>query len=145
MKKNRTNLRKYDGYVSLTAVLIFSVIAISITTTLLLLITTLAITTESSEDYARAKSSAESCVEIVLNKLQSDVDYPAGETLVEGSAECEVVDILGTGSTNRTIQVKATADDITVRLEVRILTIFPYIEIQDWQEVSYFQTSLHET
>jgi hypothetical protein len=135
---NIQNYKKYDGYISLLSVILISVVGISITTTLLIVTSSINNSYRTTRDATKAQYAAESCIEHALEELQQDNGYLSGESLIMEDSECEIVEILGDGNTNREIRSEGKSGTSTKRYTVILHHIAPSIEITQWKEVSDF-------
>lgn len=88
-----------------------------------------------------AQNVANGCAETALRKLRDDPAYNGDEILTLPAGEsCEILPILGTGTTNRTIQAQGySVGSLAVkRTEVRVATVATPMVITSWQEVTDF-------
>lgn len=129
---------KEKGYITLTSVIILSMLALALIVSMLAINSSGYKTSTISKKYSEALYAADSCAEIALNKLQSDLAYLPGETITLGSSRCEVISILGSGNSDRTLNIESVNEDTTVRISVEISQIQPEIEIISWERVNQF-------
>ena len=92
------------GFVTLFSLIILMVISVSVFTNILLVNTDSLNSIEATRDGINARSLANSCVEIGLNKLRTDNVYTGDEIfdLTEGS--CEILPIQGSGNDDLILQ-----------------------------------------
>ena len=88
--------------------------------------------------YMQAKALAEGCVEYALFKLQSELDYSGGETIILDDESCTVVSISGNGNSNRTIRATSTVHEQNYAIEVEVGTISPTASIISWKSTPTF-------
>jgi len=126
------------GYVTLLSVLIVTAVAAAVSTFLLLSGLNAA---EGSFFYQQSQSAravANACAEHALNQLRLDINYIGSETLSLGSGSCQVLLVLGSGNSNRTIQALGTAGDSVRKIKIIVLTVRPQIQLTSWREVADF-------
>lgn len=130
----------YQGYLTLISVIIMMSIT-SVTLVAMMLLSTSSV--ESSKidlDAVRARKAAETCAEIALTAIRTDYGYLPGHTeqLTTGESSCEVINVLGTGNNNRTLQLEGYSGNSTQRLVIGIQQINPIPEVSNWEFVSQF-------
>lgn len=126
------------AYITLTTVIVLSVVAGIIVTTALTLSTDSAASLAVLQNNKTAKTMANSCVEIALENLKTNLTYAGSENVVIAGETCTILPITGSGNTNRTIQTQATVENATVKIEVFVNTVNPLTDIQYWEEVADF-------
>ncbi len=131
----RQQYGKKNGFVTLTAVLVLGLVA---------LITVSGSLLTSNDNFSKnktlrisiaARHLAESCAEIALNTLKSNVAYTGNENMVLPFGTCSILTISGSGNNNRVLQTRATISNITRELQIDIQTINPNTIITAWQEL----------
>ncbi|MFC1598318.1 hypothetical protein ACFL2M_02175 [Patescibacteria group bacterium] len=126
------------GYLMLVSVLVVGAVGVSIAVSLLLLglgSTRTSFTTGQAEE---ANALADACAERGLNDLRADPTYTGGDTYSLGNGSCDVVDVAGSGTSNRTVQATGTIGNITRKVEVEVATVASPMTITSWQEVADF-------
>lgn len=127
--------KKRKGFVTLTAVLVLGMVALITVSSSLL---------TSNDNFSKNKTLrlsiatrhlAESCAEIALNSLKSNINYLGNEDIVLPFGTCSILTITGSGNTNRVLQTRATIENITRELQIDIQTINPNTVITSWQEL----------
>lgn len=139
LHRRDNNVQKSGGYIILISVLIVGTAALSIALSLLITgidnnsVAAVFQTTKISQHVADA------CVEVALQKLKNSSAYAGNETLTFPKGEsCTIYPILGTGTTNRTVEVAGNASSMIRKVEVKVATTSPQMSLTSWQEVADF-------
>lgn len=127
-----------EGYILLISVLITGAIAASIAVALLTSGTGFLQSTGAAERSIQARGLADACVEEAIYQLQQDNTYAGSTTLTFTAGTCTVEAVLGTGDTNRTIQVRSAVSDVVRKMSVVVGTLVPPAQISSWQDVADF-------
>lgn len=127
-----------EGYILLISVLITGAIAASIAVALLTSGTGFLQSTGAAERSIQARGIADACVEEAIYQLQKDNAYVGPTTLTFTAGTCTVETVLGTGDTDRTIQVRSTVLDVVRKMSVVVATVVPPAQISSWQDVADF-------
>ena len=86
-----------------------------------------------SAHAAAARALAASLRRSALNQLRLSPSYAGGESLTLPSGSCQVVNVLGSGTTNRAIQASATVSSTVQKLVVVVSSTQPRLEIASWK------------
>lgn len=132
---------KPNGYVILISVLIIGAVALSVAVTLLFYGTELTVTSANFYNSELMQSATDGCAEIALQRLHDNPGYTGNETITfppPGSRVCTIGAVLGTGNTNRTVQVTAVVNGMFGRIQIVIATLSPTLVISSWQDVTDF-------
>jgi hypothetical protein len=128
--------KKQNGFVSMLTIVLLMIMVITMTITILTVLIDSNISYGIVADSVKARANADSCVEIAINKLKEDTAYIGSNELVTTDyGSCTIVSVLGTGNTNREINVTGNFKDITRRVRVTITTVNPDTTISSWLEV----------
>ncbi len=84
-----------------------------------------------------AKTTANACAEIALNKIQLCSSTVGIGSAQIGSSTCNY-EIINNGNQSRTIQVSSQIGTITRKAKILVDKINPKITINSWQEVASF-------
>ena len=128
--------RQRPGYVFLISVLAVGAIVTLIVAVLLLLASSIARSTISLQQSARALSMANTCIERALSQLYNDPSYSGGIGATFSEGTCTIQAIAGYGYTDRTICVEGQSGTVTRHFEVDIASIYPSYVIRSWKEVA---------
>jgi hypothetical protein len=131
-------MKKTQGFIALTSVLILSVIFLSVTISMATRAISGASLTTASIERDTAETHAEACVEQALLELQRTVDYNGGDSIELGTGSCEIRTILGSGVDNRTLQVESVVGSHVYRAEMIIESISPELLITSFERVTQF-------
>lgn len=118
-------VRRKNGYIALTSVVLMSAI-------LLILAITLAHQSinngENALDWVKSqqtKQTAVACAEYAMERLTTSLYYSGNETVIVGDEQCYVDQVTGSGVNNRGIKTRSTVDSLyTKRWEVQTDTIY---------------------
>ena len=121
------------GVIALMAMVIVAAIGVVVITGLLMRGTGETHTALVSAHAAAARALAEACAERALNQLRLSPSYAGGESLTLPSGSCQVVNVLGSGTTNRAIQTSATVSSTVQKLVVVVSSTQPRLEIASWK------------
>lgn len=126
------------GYITLVSVLILiSILTVVISTSL--------IVNQSSNssililrNSKQSKAAVDSCAEIALFKLKSDLSYSGNETITNSYGECTIRTLSGSGNTDRIIEVESNFEDAFSKVRISIDQINPEFVISNWEYISDF-------
>ncbi len=136
MVQHRSNNKK--GFVTLASVILLMFIAIAVFTSILTINIDSFKGVEALREGLRAKTLANSCVEIALDKLKLDDTYTGNEVIqITPIDQCEILLISGTGNTNRVIRTIGRTDGYVRKIEVSISEINPDTIISNWLEKEF--------
>ena len=119
------------------AVLIATVVGVSLLTTMLTTSTSNSQTTIVDQHGAQARALADACIEAGLEELRVDTGFNGTGTLAIGAGVCEyaVNDISG-GRTE--VIATSTVSLVTRRVEVVLDDLTPTPSVESWEEVASF-------
>jgi len=128
--------KRQNGFVSMLTIILLMIIVITMTITVLTVLIDSNISYGIVADSVKARANADSCVEIAINKLKENTAYTgANEVVTTDYGSCTIVSVLGTGNTNREINVTGDFNNIVRRVRVIISTVNPNTAISSWLEV----------
>jgi hypothetical protein len=128
--------KKQDGFVSMLTIVLLMVIVITMSITIMTVLIDSNLSYGVVADSVKARANADSCVEIAINKLKESTSYTgANELVTTDYGSCTIVSVLGTGNTNREINVTGTFNNVTRRVRVTVTTVNPDTVISSWLEV----------
>ena len=139
MKNLYTPSIQNNGFIALVSVLIVSalLIVIGLGTSLRGIDTTELSLSDSLS--LQARHLADACAEEALMKLKSNFNYAGNEIIiVEGADACTIVSVLGSGNTNRVINVEAYVNGYKKKVVVDVASLLPIPVIRSWVEVGDF-------
>lgn len=119
------------------AMIVVAAIGITIVASLLLLSTDSTNSQIVRADSARAHGLASACAERALNQLRLSASYSGNETVTLPNGTCQIENVLGSGTTNRTIQASATLGSAVEKLVVVVSSTQPYLIIGSWKEEDF--------
>ena len=125
------------GYVALVTVIILAAVTSVVALTALSLGTDSTIFSAEKQNQSLAKSYANSCMEIAINKLKASTSYIGNESMAVGNGTCQILTISGSGNSNRTIQTKGFSGTVVRKLQVTITTVNPSTIYSSWQEADF--------
>lgn len=133
-----TSRKKYNqGYIALLTVLIIGALAliVGIGSSLRSLGGSQVV---SGEEFAhRALALANACAEDAIVKLKGNLSYAGGESVVvDGSDACDILNVEGTGSTDRVVNAEAFVSGYKKKVKVVISEVTPTLTISSWREVA---------
>lgn len=133
--QRRQSDRNKKGYITLLSVIILtSMASLIVAGGLLTNIDKLDIV-NSVEGSKIAKLSAESCAEIAINNLKSNLNYTGNETINFENSTCSIGIINGNGNQNRSFETSGLYLNIEKRYLIQIETINPTTNITSWREI----------
>lgn len=136
MGQHRLDNKK--GFVTLASVILLLFIAVAVFTSILTVNIDSFKGVEALREGLRAKTLANSCVEIALDKLKLDNAYAGNETIqIAPNDQCEILSISGVGNNNRVLRTIGRTDGFVRKIEVSITEINPNIIISNWQEKEF--------
>ena len=130
-------MKKDRGAVLLITVLIVSAISASIASSLILIGTDNLQISNNFSDSAKAKALVDSCAETALARIKTDNAITGNYNTNINGQTCSY-NIINTSGQNRTIQVLATVNSSTKRLQININQITPQIIVNNWQQINNF-------
>lgn len=131
-------MKHTQGFIALTSVLILSAIFLSMSIS----VASRAISGSgvsiafSERDTARYLTHA--CSEHARMELERTLDYRGNESILIEGKECRILEIQGTGNTNRILRVESTVGAHTYHIEEYIETISPQMVITTSERVTNF-------
>lgn len=131
----RNTEKKKQGFVALVSVIVLSVIAIIVVTSVFSFNTNNLVNIKTTQNALKAKTNADSCVEIGLNKLKTLLTYAGNETVVMDCGSCVISTISGSGNSGRAFTSTGTCNNVTRRMSVTVTTVNPTTVIGDWKEI----------
>lgn len=136
MVQHRLDNKK--AFVTLASVILLMFIAVVIFTSIITVNIDSLKGVEALREGSKARSLANSCVEIALDKLKNDNNYTGNEIIqITGSGECEILSISGTGNLNRVLRTIGRTDGYIRKIEVSISEINPDTIITSWAETDF--------
>lgn len=109
-------------------------VAVTITVVTVLVDNTISYRVINESDIARYN--ADACAEVALNKLKENLAYSgANEVITLDRGNCTIINVTGTGNSNRIITTSGTYNDVVRKLSITILTVNPSTTISFWMEV----------
>ncbi len=133
MKKNLYQVLQSnsDGYVALVTVLILSLVASLIFVTAMVINTDSSVTSANLTEATVARYYAESCVDIAINNLKSNINYQGNESINANGVTCQIGQIsLNAGVYN--IPAQANHNDFVYKIELKISQISPNTVIDSY-------------
>lgn len=124
----------------LISVLLVSAVGLSICLYLLLLAVSSARSVILQEQLAKAKANADACAESALDALHLSSTYTGSTTFTFSNGSCQILSVLGSGTTNRTIRAKGVSGDAVRRVEILVSQTTPQLLTTSWQEVADFSS-----
>ncbi len=85
-----------------------------------------------------ASARADLCAEYALMRLSDTFRYAGGETVLVGSASCEIRPVVGMGNTDRVVEVQSTIQNRTRNMRINVSRISPVMNIASWHDVADF-------
>ncbi len=126
------------AFVTLASVILLMFIAVAVFTSIITVNIDSLKGVEALREGSKARSLANSCVEIALDKLKIDNSYSGNEVIqIIGSGECEIMLINGTGNSNRVLRTIGRTDGFVRKVEVSISEINPDTIISSWAEAEF--------
>lgn len=126
------------GFIALTSVLVVSVIMLSVFVgATSRSISGLNVTSALSSSL-QAEALARTCAEYALLELERTLDYAGDESLAVAEGSCDILPVLGSGNTNRTVEAESTVSNTTRRVKVVVSQISPELNISSWNNVAEF-------
>lgn len=126
------------GYVLLISVLAVGAIVTLMVAVLLLLSATIARSTISLEQSARAMTYANTCAERMLLDLFRDPNATSNGTVTFAFGSCTTSPVAGVGNTDRAICVEGLSGTVRRRLEISVSRLLPSVRVRSWREVTQF-------
>ena len=132
-------MKKYtQGFIALTSVLILSAIFLSMSIS----VASRAISESDSviafRERDTARYLARACLEYARMELERTLDYQGNEGILIQRQTCQILNIEGIGTTNRTVRVQSTVGSHTYRIEDVIETVSPNMVITSSEQVIQF-------
>ena len=134
MQQQRSNKQ---GFVTLFSLIILMIISIAVFSSILLVNVDSLRSVEAVRQGIIARSLANTCAEVALNKLKDDNNYQGNESLTLTSGSCEILSISGSGNTNRIIRTTGNANQFIRKSEIKVTTLNPSTDIDYWREIDF--------
>jgi hypothetical protein len=134
MEQHHLNKTK-RGYVTMVTIIILVAVASVMITSSILISTENFQASQRTRLALEAKALAETCAEVALNTLKTNIFYTGNVTLTYSYGTCQILTITGSGNTNRTITTQSTLDGVTKKSQIVVQTINPNTVITSWQEI----------
>ena len=128
---------KVNGYITLVSVLVVGSIALASAVSLLLLGIDASRTALTNTQAAQARSLANTCAEVALDKLRQDTSYQGNETITFSNGSCTIATLFQSGSST-SIQLTAEVSGLTRKSMIQTATLIPQVQLESWQEVADF-------
>ncbi len=129
---------KSSGFIALISTLMIAGVVLAVGAAVMMLGLSATRTTSTFNQSAQARTLTDACAERALNRLQQDLSYAGGETYTIGNGSCQVVAVLGSGNTNRTIETKGTVGTVVRKVKVQVTQVNPTVQLSAWREVVSF-------
>lgn len=134
MQRRQSDSHK-KGYITLLSVIILTSMASLIVAGGLLTNIDKIDIVNSVEGSKIAKLSAESCAEIAINNLKSNLNYTGNENISFENSDCSIGTISGSGNQDRSFEVSGTYLNTIKRFLIQIENINPTTDITSWREI----------
>lgn len=131
-------MKNTQGFIALTSVLILSAIFLSVTITIASRAITESGTNNAFWERETSMYLATACIEYARLELQRTLDYRGNEGILISDRLCEILDIEGSGNTDRIIRVQSTVGSHTYRIEEIIESVSPSMVITSSKRVTNF-------
>lgn len=128
---------KQQGAVLLITVLIVAAVSASVSSTLILKGTENLQISGNFSDSAKAKALVDSCAETALAEIKTNNALTGTFSTTINGQNCSY-NIIDNSGQNRTVQVWATNNNTTKRLQINISQLSPKILITNWQQINNF-------
>ena len=128
---------RQQGAVLLITVLIIAAVSASVASSLILKGTESLQISGNFSDSAKAKALVDSCAETSLAEIKANNALTGNFNTTINGQNCSYNIIDSSGQT-RTLQVWASVNNTTKRLQINISQLNPQIVINNWQQVSNF-------
>jgi len=127
-----------NGFIALTSMLIIGALVLTISIGVLLRSINEMKMSLGEQEAHRALALVNLCGELALMKIESVFNYSGNESIIIGEESCDVLQIEGSGNTDRTIKVQSTVSGYTKKVKIEISQISPAMYISSWEEVQDF-------
>jgi len=127
---------KTQGFIAITSVLILSAIFLSITISIASRAITVSLTSVAFYERDQARFLAHACEEYALIELERTLDYQGEEVILIGDRQCEILNIGGSGNTNRSLRVRSEVGSHVFYIEDVIEEVSPRLVISTAQRIS---------
>lgn len=132
-------MKKYtQGFIALTSVLILSAIFLSMSISVASRAISESDTAITFRERDTARYLARACLEYARMELERTLDYQGNEGILIQGQTCQILNIEGIGTTNRTVQVQSTVGSHTYRIEDVIETVSPNMVVTSSERVIQF-------
>ena len=128
---------RQQGAVLLITVLIIAAVSASVASSLILKGTESLQISGNFSDSAKAKALVDSCAEASLAEIKANNALTGNFNTTINGQNCSYTIVDNSGQT-RTVQVWATVNNTTKRLQINIGQLSPQILITNWQQVNSF-------
>lgn len=131
-------IKNNQGFIALTSVLILSAIFLLISISVASRGISGFGTSVAFNQRDTAKYLASACIEYAHMELQRTLDYRGNESIIMDDGTCQILDIKGSGNTDRILQVQSTVGEHTYRIEDIIETVSPNMLVTSSKRVTNF-------
>lgn len=125
-----------DGYITLMAVLLATVVGVSLITTMLTTSVSNTQTTIVHEYAHHARALADACIEAGLEELRVDVGFTGSGTLSIGQGFCEYT--VSDAGLDTEVIASSTVSGVVRRVRVVLDDLTPTPSVLSWEEVATF-------
>jgi hypothetical protein len=132
-------IKDTKGFIAISSVLILSAIFLSITISMASRAITVSDASMAFRERDIARFQAHSCEEHALNELERTLDYQGNEVILIGDGSCEILNIEGSGNTNRIVRVQSIVGSHTYRIEDTIEQVSPHMVIASSELMTQFE------
>ena len=91
-----------------------------------------------NSNSSRAFYLANLCAEDALMKLKDNLDYLGNESLIIDDDSCEILQVEGSGNSDRVVKTTGTVYNQIRKIKIEIAQVNPKMEITSWREVIDF-------
>lgn len=131
-------IKNTQGFIALSSVLILSAIFLSITISIASRSITVSGTSLAFSERDVVRYAAHACLEYARMELQRTLDYGGDEVILVGDASCDILEINGTGNTDRVIKVQSSVGSHSYFIEDVVDQVSPQMVITSSERVSQF-------
>lgn len=125
------------GFVTLFSLIILMLISISVFSSILLVNIDSLNGIRTVRDAINARSLANSCVEIGLNKLKIDDAYQGDEVFVFNEGNCEILQVQLNSNNDHILRTIGTSGVSIKKMEVLILQLIPETQLDYYIETDF--------
>lgn len=127
-----------QGYVVLISLLIVSVVGLAIASSLMAISISGSRSSLERDQATAARYLADACAEYAISQLLDDNTYAGNEVRTLGDGTCTVRPVLGSGNTNRTVEILGTVDTTVRKIRVEIASLTPSVALTSWRDIIDF-------